>query len=62
MLVLTRNIGERIIINDNIVVKISGVQGNQVRLAIQAPKEISIHREEIQNLIKDHQKHPRQRS
>ncbi len=52
MLVLSRNIGERIIINDNIIVKIIGVQGAQVRLSIEAPREIPIFREEIYSLVK----------
>ena len=47
MLVLTRNITEKIIINGNITVAIADVQGTQVRLAIDAPPEITIDREEI---------------
>ena len=51
MLVLTRNINESIVINENIRVCILGIQGKQVRIGIEAPKHISIHRKEIQMLI-----------
>ena len=47
MLVLTRNQGERIIIQDNIEISVLGVRGGQVRLGIDAPRDISVHREEI---------------
>lgn len=47
MLVLTRNSGESIRINDNISVTVLGVKGNQVRLGIDAPKDVTVHREEI---------------
>jgi carbon storage regulator len=52
VLILTRRVGERVQIDDNIVVAVLGVKGNQVRLDIDAPKEISIHREEIYKCIK----------
>jgi len=52
MLILTRRIGETLIINDNIIVNILGITGGQVRIGIDAPKEISIHREEIAERIK----------
>ncbi|ARN74284.1 carbon storage regulator CsrA [Oceanicoccus sagamiensis] len=51
MLVLSRRKGENLIIGDNIVVSILGISGNQVRLGVAAPKEISVHREEIYNKI-----------
>ncbi len=51
MLVLTRNMNQSIIIGDNIVITVLGVRGNQVRFGIDAPKEISVHREEIYNRI-----------
>lgn len=51
MLILTRRIGETLVVNDNIQVMVLGVKGNQVRLGINAPKEISIHRDEIYQKI-----------
>jgi len=53
MLVLTRNMNQSIIIGDNIVITVLGVRGNQVRFGIDAPKEISVHREEIYNRIQE---------
>jgi carbon storage regulator len=51
MLILTRKIGETIIIGDNVKVTVLGVEGRQVRLGIDAPKEISVHRQEIYDKI-----------
>lgn len=51
MLVLTRRNTESIVINDDIRVTVLGVKGNQVRLGIEAPRDVSVHREEIQNRI-----------
>jgi carbon storage regulator len=53
MLILTRRISENIIIGDDINISILGVKGCQVRLGIDAPKEISVHREEIWQRIQD---------
>jgi len=47
MLSLTRRIGEKIIINDNISVTVMGIKGSQIRLGIDAPSDVSVHREEI---------------
>ena len=47
MLILTRRVGETLIIGDDIKICVLGVKGNQVRLGIDAPKDISVHREEI---------------
>jgi len=47
MLILTRRIGEAIIIGDNVGINILGIKGNQIKIGIDAPQEISVHREEI---------------
>ena len=47
MLILTRRIGETLIIGDDVNITVLGVKGNQVRLGINAPKDVSVHREEI---------------
>ena len=47
MLILTRKPGETLVIQDNIRITILGVKGNQVRIGIDAPREISVHREEV---------------
>lgn len=53
MLILTRRIGETITIGDNVRMTVLGVNGNQVRCGIEAPREIAVHREEIAERIKE---------
>jgi len=52
MLILTRRVGESVIIGDDIEVTVLGVKGNQVRLGVKAPREVTVHREEIHARIK----------
>lgn len=51
MLILTRRVGESIMIDDDVVVTVLGIKGNQVRIGINAPKDVSVHREEIYQRI-----------
>ena len=55
MLILTRRVGETLMIGDEVTVTVLGVKGNQVRLGINAPKDVSVHREEIYQRIKAEQ-------
>jgi carbon storage regulator len=52
MLILTRRVGETVMIGDNVTVTVLGVKGNQVRVGVNAPKEVAVHREEIYERIK----------
>ena len=51
MLILTRKVGESVLIGDDISITVLSVRGNQVKLGVQAPKEVSVHREEIYQQI-----------
>jgi carbon storage regulator len=55
MLILTRRVGETVMIGDDVTVTILGVKGNQVRVGINAPKNVAVHREEIYERIKREQ-------
>lgn len=51
MLILTRRIGESIVIGDDVTITVLGVKGNQVRVGVNAPRDVSVHREEIYQRI-----------
>ncbi|MFA9487538.1 MULTISPECIES: carbon storage regulator CsrA [unclassified Mannheimia] len=52
MLILTRKIGEVLLVGDNVEISVLNIRGNQVKLGVNAPKEISVHRQEIYERIK----------
>jgi carbon storage regulator len=55
MLILTRRVGETLMIGDEVTVTVLGVKGNQVRIGVRAPKTVSVHREEIYERIRAEQ-------
>jgi carbon storage regulator len=55
MLILTRRVGETLMVGDEVSVTVLGVKGNQVRIGINAPKHVAVHREEIYERIKREQ-------
>lgn len=58
MLILTRRVGESLMVGDDITITVLGVKGNQVRIGVNAPKDVAVHREEIFNRIHEGEEAP----
>ena len=57
MLILTRRSGEAVIVGDNVRIAVLDIRGNQVRLGVEAPREVTVHREEVyQRIVEEHGK------
>lgn len=53
MLILTRRVGESVVIGDDVTITVLGVKGNQVRIGVDAPRDVAVHRQEIYQRIQD---------
>lgn len=58
MLILTRRVGESIRIDDNVTITVLGVKGSQVRIGVDAPREVQVHREEIYQRVHEDEQEP----
>ncbi len=58
MLILTRRVGETLMIGDDITVRVLAIKSNQVRIGVNAPRDVTVHREEIYNRIQTEDKGP----
>ncbi len=58
MLILTRRVGETLMVGDDVTVTVLGVKGNQVRIGVDAPKDVAVHREEIYQRIQKEKEQP----
>lgn len=61
MLILTRRVGETLMIGDDVAVTVLGVKGNQVRIGVKAPKDVTVHREEIYERIREEDAAPEEK-